>query len=485
MLPHGTGPWVVLLPHASVRFTSHALDTAFAAVPTPRTGARALYVPNLHSAEHRTALGGRFFATFADFAATGAHEHSVDIYAAELPRRLPGVEWSVATVHPATGEIGAAPAPLRAFALVVVSADLTHGLAPHEAWALDSEFLSNATAAGGRPHGAPDHWPWSTAERARAGTCSLPGVRWLTRSLLPAVGTAPDGGRVLDHYTSASLDEHGADERFLPAAAPGVSYAACVWPPAGAELSDAAALEAAADLCAERAVLAVAWVAFARRLGRDAFEVPRWAELQLARSGYGDGLGAYVTVRDGAHGRVRCCLGHHQQARVRLSDVLGHVLDKCAAQVPRESPSAAEPLENLTVTLLRPVASGRVVPAGAGPGHGNPDPHRWYAELGSPSVGLGVLDATPGTETFGGVLFLPSVWPEHAEWSWDDLLRQLRLKAETLRGKRFAAVEAGVQPYLIPSRVITAETAAVGSGPPPPRRHVAASGGTPLADLWQ
>ena len=250
--------------------------------------------------------------------------------------------------------------------------------------------------------------------------------------------------------------------------------------PAGAELrrqveGPVAALEAAAGGCAERAVLAVAWAAFAYRLGRDAFEVPGWAEHQLARSGFGPGLGAYVTVRDGAHGRVRCCLGHHQQAGTRLADVLGHVLDKCAAQVPG---AGAEPLENLTVTLLRPVASGRVVPAGTGPQH--PNTRRWYAEIGSPSVGLGVVDATPGTEAFGGVLFLPSVWPEHPEWSWDELLRQLRLKATTLRGTHFASLEPGVRPYLIPSHVIAGSAL---RAPRAPRSGATAPGGSALGDL--
>lgn len=426
--PRRSAPWAALLPHATPRFSSRGLDTAFAVLPRLAAGQRALYVA--------AAPEPRFFLDLADFSAP---DSAAGLYAATLPRRTaPGVVWSAATLDGLSGAPPADLPPLAAFALVVLSADLPPRATASEAWDRDAELLTAATG--------PD------AGTGTGAGAALPApVRWLARELAPE-----HTGAVLDYYTSESLERRGPARRNLPVAAAPAHGAACAvwWPrdtPAEARRAAIAAGAEAAGVVAH----AAAWAAVAFRLGRGHFALPGWVAPQLGWVGFGNGSGVYVTLKDASRPgqRARCCVGLHQQAGGTLAEALDFALAMCVADLPPDT-EAPEAPENVALTLLRPIASGAVVPAAGGP-RDRPDALRWYAEAGRPSIGLGLVDPSPDVGTFAGVLFLPHVWEDNPAWSWADLVRRLRAKAEALRGTRFLH-QPGVQLYLIPSLTVTA-----------------------------
>lgn len=454
-------PWVVLLPQC---FGTYALDSAFEAIPEGGPGSgggavpfKALYVP--FAMRNSPGFAGRTFRSFPEFRDAASQQEidpAVLLHQAELGRRLPAALWSVA-VPPAPG---AEPFAIdfASARLVVVACDVAHrqpvpdsGIAVvRAAWVSDGAFLSDAvgSAADARAR------PLVAHSFAPSGP--------LLHHLLASSDIA--GGVVVDYYSSASLAQHGAPLRQYPAAPSPTdrqvdTYAACVWWPTSAKPSETRAARAAGRECAERILHASAWAALrfpvapAENAQPPGWAVPDWVAPQLGLPGARlDGLGAYVSIDSrwsGGDQRPLCCVGVHQTRGQTLPAAVHRATSECGPSSCAVADRYRLVPWQLTVTILLPVDMARQT---SGPPAQAPDQLAWYqsAEVGAPSIGLGVVDIDAGE--FRGVLFLPSVWPQMGSgWTWPQLVDKLRAKARRMLGDEHGQQQ---RVYLLPSRVV-------------------------------
>lgn len=456
-------PSVALIPHAALAYTWPCIDLVLGALPS---GGRCLFLPNNH-AGHRDWPGQVFDrTTFETAVDPGRTEHSYWWYADLLSRHWPDVTVAFPTW---SGELGAGVDP-RAFAVIVVSADLWHSVAGRRgqreaAWESDGQILSWLRGTAGT-----EPLARGSAGAGSAPTCAWPNLRAFARlrSLLGLSECA-----VVDYYSSSGVDPDAAPQARSRAA---VQWRAC-WPVddgagpprfvtyGGVVATDEAGSGAVAALGRQAALRCVHAAAFNKlsRLSPRTPRVPLWALQQLGlddetaeRTGMS---GVFVTSLLPDTSTVWCCYGAIPPDRDTDTDaddagagagagfnsLLSLAVRRCATLDSRrtsEHPPSGP--RDVTVTLLAPVETWR----------------RAAEPVVAPAPGFSVGWGTVGRR-WDGAIFLPSVWRENPGWTWEHLIQRLQEK----RGRGTPAAPGQDAAWLVRSVEIGGHHAPPPAGP--------------------